>query len=176
MGGGGGGGGGGPSFFGHNSNSLSPSLRAQRPSIPSSLRCRHHQSPAPQLLFPYRATVTAAAGMSHSRPCRTRYCLTSQPRPAQPQPLPPVSPGLCRRLPVSWSDPVSNAAPTVVSDLVHLGQLSPSPMSFSDYSHGPHSRWVPLKAPSQFQHSRAGGASPSSSSNSRASPRGASGI
>ena len=100
------------------------------------------------------------------------YFLLPQPRPALPQPLPPVSPGLCHRLPVPSSDPVSSAVPTVVSALVHLGQLSPAPVSFSDYSHGPHSRWVPPQASGQVQHSRAGGAGPSSSSSPRASPRG----
>ena len=49
-------------------------------------------------------------------------------------------------------------------------------MFFSDYSHGPYQRWVSPQASSQVQHSRAGGAGPSSSSSSRASPRGASGI
>ena len=47
---------------------------------------------------------------------------------------------------------------------------------FPDYSHGPHSRWVPSQASGQVQHSRVGGAGPSSSSSSRASPRGASRI
>ena len=50
-------------------------------------------------------------------------------------------------------------------------------MSFPDYIYGPHSRWVPSQAPSYVQHSRAGGAGPSSSSSPRAShrasPRGA---
>ena len=51
-------------------------------------------------------------------------------------------------------------------------------MSFSDYSHCRYQRWVPPLASGQVQHSRAGGASPSSSSSSssRASPRGASRI
>ena len=39
----------------------------------------------------------------------------------------------------------------------------PAPVSFPDYRHGPHSGLVPPEAPSQVQHSRAGGVGPSSS-------------
>ena len=39
----------------------------------------------------------------------------------------------------------------------------PAPVSISHYSHGSYQRWVPPQASGQVQHSRAGGAAPSSS-------------
>ena len=164
--GGGGGGGGGGAHFGHNSKSLSPSLRAQCPSISSSLHCRHQPCPVfpakPRATEPWPAPPRTLPDPLHPclraaapLPCRAltqlslpRASLCHSPVPLQPS----VSYWHCRAF-----------------ALVPLGQLSlglaafrgpiaaralhtlpcPASVSFSDYRHGPHSGWVPLEAPSQ---------------------------